>query len=134
MKALIVVALSLGLSAESIAAEREPGAHPALERTMPPVGGIVPPPGTIIANMDITVRSGPTGEPAVYELRSPLSVLGFQRRYASNAARAGYKIKAGKDLFVGYRNDGTSIRLRVFKSNIGSTGLLTVRTPSAEKV
>ena len=111
------------------------GAKPisSASREAPALAGIRPPVGTTLVNMDIFVSSHPRGEPAVYELRSPLPATAFGNRYALNAERAGYQVVAPDRLVVGVRADGTSIRLRILAATKGATAILTVRPPTKDR-
>jgi hypothetical protein len=99
----------------------------------PALAGVSPPPHTTLANMDITVKPRPHGEPAVYELRSPRSAATFASQYAANAKRAGFQVVTKGRVVVGIRNDGTSIRLHVIETERGSKAILTVKPPTNDR-
>ncbi len=126
--AMIVVVLST--PAAAIQHEKASDTRPIVP--MPPLGGISPPAGSDLLNMDIMTKPKPDGASGVYQIRSPLSPKEFRRLYASAAKTAGYKISAAVNKVVGIRDDGSSFRLVVYKALSGSSALLTIAPAGSE--
>jgi len=67
-----------------------PAKAPAPAAPLPPIGGIAPPPGTMLLTMDIAAGGRSRPVPDVYRIASALPVAEFRAAYAAAARHAGY--------------------------------------------
>ncbi|MBB5714200.1 hypothetical protein [Sphingomonas aerophila] len=133
MTFIAIATLMMTLISDGTASAVPPAPVPRVGNEAPALAGVMPPAGTTLANMDITVKPRARGETAVYELRSQQSAAVFRDQYVLNARRAGYQVVAKGLLVVGARKDGTSIRLRVIEADRGSVAVLTVKPPTNDR-
>jgi hypothetical protein len=94
---------------------------------LPPIGGIVPPAGTILVTMDITPDRTGRPKPDVYGIASPLPVPAFRAAYADAARRAGYETSSSARIVVGMLPKRGRFRLVLQPRDGATAGVLTVR-------
>ncbi|WP_298090164.1 hypothetical protein [uncultured Sphingomonas sp.] len=133
MTLIAIATLMMTPSANSTVNVAPPAPVLSVKAEAPALAGVTPPAGTMLANMDITVKPRSRGESAIYELSSSLSATMFRDQYALNAKRAGYRVVIRNLLILGVRKDGTSIRLRVIEADRGSAAVLTIKAPTNDR-
>jgi hypothetical protein len=121
-------ALALALSLAMIAAA--PSASSSM--SLPAIGGIAPPVGTTLVNMDITPDGPGLPKADVYEIASTSTLSAFRDAYAAAARRAGYDTTITARRIAGVRRDGARFRLLLEPDGVNGdhvSGVLTITRP-----
>jgi hypothetical protein len=104
-----------------------PAKAPAPVAPLPPIGGIAPPPGTMLLTMDIAAGGRSRPVPDVYRIASALPVAEFRAAYAAAARHAGYETTVRPRSIVGWRPGAGSFRLVLASKDNATTGVLSVQ-------